>query len=153
MTKSGEKSAPERNPLAVAIGERIGAAMEDARIRSVADLSRRTGIHERSLRRYLKGEKVPQVDALMGVSQACHVSIDWLVFGRSEPTSAYAEWAETASGKEASPEAHAFLLRLPLFGYVPTPRFYEFAHIAWRDGLSAADVAQAARDTDRVDRR
>lgn len=154
MATRGDQDGEGTDPLAVVIGGRIAQAMEAARIDSAAELNRRTGIHERSVRRYLKGRIVPQVEALMAISAACHVSVDWLLFGeRSEPNAAYLEWLASPSGQAASDAARTFLLRIPLFGYQPTPKFYEFAHIAWRDGLAPEHVAQVAHDTDRDTRR
>lgn len=134
--------------LATAIGERIREALRLAGMRTLDDAVRVTGLQDRALRRYLKGTHIPLVPALMVLSEACQVSIDWLVFGREWLPAAYYEWLQTPLGGTAREEARAALRSLPLHGYPADVEFYDRAFLAWGAGVrDPEDILRTARQT------
>jgi len=138
-----------KDPLAPEIGRRIGQAWRDAGFETLASFVHTTAIDPRLMSRYLAGEVMPGVRALMRIAEVCRVSLDWLILGREDTPSALTEWLQTPTGKAAPEEAVRFLRSLPIHGYRATVRFYDFAFMAWQHGLerrvSAEQVALSAR--------
>lgn len=142
----------EENPLAQQIGARIVEAMELTGIPTQAALQNLTGLHDRTLRRYLDGTHVPQVESLISIAAVCRVSIDWLVLGRDELRAMFFVWLETPAGHGASDAEKAALRTLPTKGYLTTIDFYDRALDVLRQGvtMSPEDVAKVARRTERA---
>jgi transcriptional regulator with XRE-family HTH domain len=137
--------APEpekpRDPLAVAIGERIDAARRRAGIPTQDELVKRSGLHEKQVRRYLNGEHVPKIPALMAIASVCGVSTDWLIFGAEETPAAFFEWI---CGRELDERTRTLLREIPVFGRKITGDFYDRALAALRAGKSKEDVIAIA---------
>jgi len=144
------KVTRKKDPLAFEIGARMDQAWKDAGFESQGAFIRAMGVDHRLMGRYLREGTMPGVRVLMRVSELCNVSVDWLLWGSErEPPAAYLEWLASPMGQVAPEEARRFLRALPLRGYKPSFRFYEFGFLAWRDGLSVEEAALAARATDR----
>ncbi|HGG5246337.1 TPA: helix-turn-helix domain-containing protein [Salmonella enterica subsp. enterica serovar Paratyphi B] len=63
-------------------GERLKVAMNGM---SNAELARRSGMSETTIRKYLQGKIYPALDSLAIVADACGVSLTWLATGEQEP--------------------------------------------------------------------
>lgn len=137
-----------KDPLAPDIGRRIDQAREEARIESLAELGRQARIDLRLLHRYIGGEVMPGVSALMRIADVCHVSLDWLVRGSEHVPDALVEWLESPVGKGISDDARRLIRELPLHGYRPSARFYDLVLHAIREGLTLDEAVRAARATD-----
>lgn len=127
--------------LAGAIGERLRDAMRRAGIATRAELEHRSGVQDRQLRRYLAGQHVPKVQALMSLSGVLDVSIDWLLLGRDEPPAAWFEWS---CGLQLDERARELLRGLPTFGRRIDHAFYNRALQAWSEGRTREEVITAA---------
>ncbi|EDA3542528.1 helix-turn-helix domain-containing protein [Salmonella enterica subsp. enterica serovar Napoli] len=62
-------------------GERLKVAMKGM---SNAELARRSGMSETTIRKYLQGKIYPALDSLAIVADACGVSLTWLATGEQE---------------------------------------------------------------------
>ncbi|EIP2837866.1 helix-turn-helix domain-containing protein [Salmonella enterica] len=62
-------------------GERLKVAMKGM---SNAELARRSGMSETTIRKYLQGKIYPALDSLAIVADACGVSLTWLATGKQE---------------------------------------------------------------------
>lgn len=62
-------------------GERLKEAMKGM---SNAELARRSGMSETTIRKYLQGKIYPALDSLAIVADACEVSLTWLATGEQE---------------------------------------------------------------------
>lgn len=62
-------------------GERLKVAMKGM---SNAELARRSGMSETTIRKYLQGKIYPALDSLAIVADACEVSLTWLATGKQE---------------------------------------------------------------------
>ncbi|HDC2134439.1 TPA: helix-turn-helix transcriptional regulator [Salmonella enterica] len=62
-------------------GERLKVAMKGM---SNAELARRSGMSETTIRKYLQGKIYPALDSLAIVADACDVSLTWLATGEPE---------------------------------------------------------------------
>lgn len=140
------KGTRTKDPLAPEIGRRIDQAREDAGL-SMAELSRQTGTDLRLLHRYIGGETMPGVRALLRISEVCGVSIDWLARGVEYTPPALIEWLESPIGQGVDDETRNFLRSLPLRGYAPSVRFYDLVLHAVREGLEPEEAVRAARTT------
>ncbi|CAM4196592.1 helix-turn-helix domain-containing protein [Pluralibacter gergoviae] len=81
--KKTEADAKERDRIIVEggitrFGERLRSAMKGM---SNSELSRRSGMSETSIRKYLKGDMYPGIDSAVVVAAACNVSPVWLICG------------------------------------------------------------------------
>ncbi|HAT1681374.1 TPA: helix-turn-helix transcriptional regulator [Klebsiella oxytoca] len=63
-------------------GERLKEAMNGM---SNAELARRSGMSETTIRKYLQGKIYPALDSLAVVAEACGVSLTWLATGEDQP--------------------------------------------------------------------
>ncbi|HCF58375.1 MAG TPA: hypothetical protein DFS52_10330 [Myxococcales bacterium] len=114
--------------LARAIGRRI---VEIRGVTPQHEFATRIGIHKNTLSRYERGLHMPDAQALLAVSEACHVSIEWLVTGESHarartgpgledvPKEEIKAWLDEWWG-EATPDERSWLkvemgLRFPAF--------------------------------------
>lgn len=68
------------------IAARIDFAMQQAGIKSQADLARLSGVPNSTVVRILKENSLPNVPNLAAISRACGVSMDWLATGESADT-------------------------------------------------------------------
>lgn len=146
MTKKS-KGTRAKDPLAPEIGRRIQLARENAGL-SLAELARRAEINNRLIHKYVDGETMPGVRALLRIADVCGVSLDWLVRGQEFTPPALLDWLETPVGKTVDEETRRFLRALPLHGYRPSVRFYDLALHAIREGLTPEETVQAARITE-----
>lgn len=146
-TKKG-KATRAKDPLAPEIGRRIQQAREGAGIPSLSELSQRAQVNLRLLNKYVTGETMPGVRALLRIADVCGVSLDWLVRGQEFTPPALLDWLETPVGKTVDEETRRFLRALPLHGYRPSVRFYDLALHAIREGLTPEETVQAARITE-----
>lgn len=136
------------------IGERIARARLTAGYENAAEFARLVGVQPNTLYRWERGDLVPSIWYLEGVSRIARVSSDWILRGTAEPRlEILEEWRRTPRGQTATEAQLSFLRALPLEGYTPTLRFYNLALSAIEEGLSPADVALAARVTEaKIDR-
>jgi len=141
---------PTKDPLAPEIGRRINEARLAAGYETIEGFAIATGTNLRLMRRYLKGEMMPGVRALMRVAETCEVSLDWLVLGHEDMPSVFLEWLASPIGKTAPEPARRYLRSLPIRGYKPSLAFYDMALLSWQRGLSAEQAVTAARTTTRA---
>lgn len=63
--------------------DRLSSVVE--RVGSAAELARRSGISDRSIRGYIAGETEPKADVVVRLAVAAGVSVEWLLTGEGEP--------------------------------------------------------------------
>lgn len=148
----------QKDPFAVALGQRIDEAWDRAGYKSRTDMFRASDLPDyNQLSRWCRGVAIPKVEHLVSIARACQVSLDWLVFGAETTPAAFLDWLETPTGREAPEEAKRFLRALPLHGYQAGGPFYDLAYQAWKLGLTrdmpADEAARMVRDTEAEDRR
>lgn len=142
-----KNAEPEVDPLAAEIGARISEAMRLSNIGTQAQLQNITGLHDKTLRRYLEGSHVPKLENIVLIADACRVTLDWLVRGLDPIPSAYFLWIETGRGRDATDEERRVLRELPTKGYMATLDYYDRAldALRLRMALSPDDIARTAR--------
>ncbi len=114
--------------LARSIGRRI---VEIRGTTPQQEFATRIGIHKNTLSRYERGLHMPDAQALLAISEACQVPIEWIVTGESHAATAPAPGLEDVPKeeikawlddwwREASPDERSWLkveigLRFPAF--------------------------------------
>jgi transcriptional regulator with XRE-family HTH domain len=133
-----------------ALGERIALARVNAGYTNASKFAVSIGVDRNTLYRWESGAVAPDVFNLESVAAATRVSCDWLLRGAiaSSAQEVLSRWYETPRGKSASEGARVFLESLPLHGYVPSFGFFDLALMAYENGLSPTEAAQAARETE-----
>lgn len=94
--------------------DRVLKLMEDKNI-SVKDLSRLSGISEKSLERYLAKERPLRYDIINNLAKALGVSISYLENGYDSPIKPEKSHHIIFSGKQMTPQQEEELIKL-LFG-------------------------------------
>ncbi|MEL4888871.1 helix-turn-helix domain-containing protein [Pectobacterium betavasculorum] len=79
--KSGREHIIEKQSIH-RFGERLKLAMNGL---SNMELSRRSGLSETTIRKYIQGKIYPGLDSLALVAEACGVSLSWLATGEGDP--------------------------------------------------------------------
>jgi len=124
--------------LARAIANRIVEAREAAGFKTRTAFGHALNRDEKTMARYEGGKMVPGAEALIAISEACDVSLDWLMLGREEAPPAFAEWLTTALGRKAvekHPKIVGMLRTLPLRGWRPTIEVYDSLYVGIRSGV------------------
>ncbi|MEE3663260.1 helix-turn-helix transcriptional regulator [Brenneria sp. g21c3] len=84
-------------------GERLKIAMNGI---SNMELSRRSGLSETTIRKYVQGKIYPGLDSLALVAEACGVSLAWLATGNDNSNkSSKDESGTTYQAREGAPQA------------------------------------------------
>lgn len=142
-------SEDEKDPFAVALGERLDEAWKIGHLGSRANMGREAGLKDiNQLHRWARGEAVPSLRALVDIALVAGVSLDWLATGREPNPTVFADWLETPTGAATTPRERAFLRSLPLHGYQPSLAFYDLALQAFKLGLEPERASALARTTD-----
>lgn len=93
------------------------------------------------------GVHAPSIFSLYLFARATGRSMEWFLTGEETPVGpVFEEWTRTRGAIDD--EARAFLLSLNLRGRRPSLVFYDYALIAFRNGLTAADATSAASATE-----
>jgi transcriptional regulator with XRE-family HTH domain len=99
--------------------------------------------------RWESAKVVPDIWNLAKIARATTTSMEWLVSGEASASVWLRSYLDEAreAGRQLPPDEIAFLLGVPLMGRVPTPAFFDYAIVAYRNGLSPAEAARAASAT------
>lgn len=94
------------------IGWRLDKAMQDARIKSQAELARRSGVPQPTVNRILNGEgkKGPETSTLVALANATGVEFLWLQQGQGPQR----QGAQTIAGDDGGSEAATHLRAVEL---------------------------------------
>lgn len=133
------------------IGARIGQARISAGYENAAEFARQVGVQPNTIYRYESGRIVPDIFTLERLARVARVSMEFILRGPREDhgrSPVLDRWLATPRGSTVRPDAVAFLERLPLNGYTPTPAFYDLALLAYEQGLSPEDASLSARFTE-----
>lgn len=153
--------AARKDPLRYGLSERIWSAWDRHPRYGVgkstereAALAKAVGTSVRMIRKWLPAKEgteptTPSPSAIVGLSDALEVSTDWLLTGRDDLPSGYAEWLESDGGRSSA--ERQWLRSLPLHGYRAGPSFYRRA-LKYRPRQQAgeftvAEVVQLVRAT------
>lgn len=147
--KNKGRATRKKDPLAPEVGRRIELAADRMAFPSFRAFAEAVGADEKNLREYIKGEVMPGTRALIRLSSALGVSIDWLLMGTERTPAALGEWLTGPIGQTTTADEQRFMRALPLAGYEPDATFYNIALHAMREGLAPDETVLAARDMQR----
>jgi transcriptional regulator with XRE-family HTH domain len=150
-TKRGERGDDEqRRAVAARIKQARLATGED----NASAFARDCGVTPTTVYRWegTKGTPItPNIFALAKIARATRTTMEWLVEGEERAPAELASWLEQArgEGRELDPATVAFLSSMPVLGYRVSPAFYDFALIAYRNGLTPSEAARTAKAMER----
>lgn len=132
------------------LGARIRQARESREgLDVIAEFSRRIQADRSAVGRWESGAGCPDAVNLRNIAEVTGVSADWLLRGFAAPSwrATFEEWTARPAQRDLSPRARIWLESLPLEGYAPDARFYDFVMPAFVHGLTPAVAVQMASDT------
>lgn len=133
------------------LGQRVERARKARGMAARADFVRALGAERSTVERWEAGKGGPDAVWWEPISRVTGVSIDWLVKGFVSPSwqPTFATWLEQNPVEDAE---RIWLESLPLEGFEPNPRFYDYALLAKRHHLSVAKTIEMAVENLDLDR-
>lgn len=128
------------------LAKRISQARLMRGYENASEFARLLGVAPNTVYRWERGEVTPQAYQVVAIARAAGVTTDWLLLGQADDVSHdLARWLETPRGKSATPEAIAWMQRVPVTGFRPSDMFFDLALLAFERGLTPEDAAAVAR--------